>query len=294
MLVIASGIPSISVYYKQKIKPIKESAHQTTMSKRMERELKTVNPKLLYKRKRKNSLTEPVLLTGASSVGTASFTSTPPTVELNPSSPKTPPNSPLGILDNHAADHMFPRATPPLTAGNFIHNSTDSSSQPKSLETNEFNQVHSNSETGKSVIVNLSLTGSNLEDKRRLSRILEQVNQMRQLRERHNSYGSHESLEAKVENFKTSEMKRIEKLKRSRRILIKYKVYDFLKSPTTIWATIYHVVAFSLVAACLIVSIFPNMEHMHVLNRYFKDKIEVLDLLEYIVLFWFTAEYLLK
>ncbi|KAI2806667.1 Potassium voltage-gated channel sub KQT member 4 [Blomia tropicalis] len=139
----------------------------------------------------------------------------------------------------------------------------------------------------KSVIVNLSISGANLDhDKRRLSKLLREVNEMREIRDRHDSYASEQSLEANILKGEAFELKRINKIQRSKQLLFKYKVYDFLKRPASFGAMVYHVFAFILVAASLILSVYPALEN-HI------GKLDVLDILEKTVLFWFTTEYIL-
>lgn len=115
-------------------------------------------------------------------------------------------------------------------------------------------------ETGKSVIVNLALPGGTIDEKHRLTRLLREVNEMREIRERHDSYASEQSLEANILKNKDKELQRITKIQRSKKLLFKYKVYQYLKRPTSFAAMVYHVFAFILVASCLILSVFPAME----------------------------------
>lgn len=115
-------------------------------------------------------------------------------------------------------------------------------------------------ETSKSVIVNLALASGNIDEKHRLSRLLREVNEMREIRERHDSFASQQSLEANILKNRDKELQRINKIQRSKKLLFKYKVYQYLKRPTSFAAMVYHVFAFILVAACLILSVFPAME----------------------------------
>lgn len=135
-----------------------------------------------------------------------------------------------------------------------------------------------------SIYVNFNLNG-NIEQER-LSRLLKQVNELRALKERNDKFYSKESLEADIE-ANMDEMQLQSKIQRSKRLLFKYRVYDFLRRPTGIWSKLYHFGAFTLVLACLVISIYPNI------GRFF-GKLPVLEILEKSVLIWYTAEYVLR
>lgn len=148
-------------------------------------------------------------------------------------------------------------------------------------------------ETGKSVIVNLALPGGTIDEKHRLTRLLREVNEMREIRERHDSYASEQSLEANILKNKDKELQRITKIQRSKKLLFKYKVYQYLKRPTSFAAMVYHVFAFILVASCLILSVFPAMERQMGKTNFLPLQLPILDILEKTVLLWFTTEYIL-
>lgn len=247
--------------------------------KRLEREVKKVNSNLLYKptpieetklTKYFETNTKQTMNSNVDQC-TTSFTGGDDSLRI-------PPNSPnLVVIGAKPESHSG-------SDGVKIAQHSKSDSTTDSMK-----------QTDKSVLVNLSQTeNDSFSEKQRLSRLLQQVNQMRQLRNRHNSYASSGSFEARNETIKGVKLSKVARGKRVSCIKLKYKVYDFLKRPATIWAFLYHVMAFMLVSACLVVSIYPNVEHMRLLTEQFGDHIQVLDLLEKIVLLWYTAEYLLR
>ncbi|XP_075585391.1 potassium voltage-gated channel subfamily KQT member 1 isoform X4 [Dermatophagoides farinae] len=162
---------------------------------------------------------------------------------------------------------------------------------PPSLLSNQ-QQSGSTEDNGQSVVVNISPRGSTVQEKKRLSQILHEVQMMRKLRRRNDSFTTEGSFNARMERTKENISRRLDKMKQSKRLLFKYKVYEFFKRPSTFWATVYHVLAFILVMACLIVSIFPQVDSPYLDEM--GGKWKVLDFLEKIVVIWFSMEYLLR
>lgn len=166
-------------------------------------------------------------------------------VKLRSNNGRSPPDSAQSTTSSQGHTHSSPPMLSPLKA-QILPNASE-------LSAAEMNNRSS-------VIVNLALSGSSSEDKKRLSRLLREVNEMRNIRERHDSYASEQSLEANILKSEEMELQRINKMKRSKKLLFKYKVYDFLKRPASFAAMVYHIFAFILVAACLILSVYPAME----------------------------------
>lgn len=77
------------------------------------------------------------------------------------------------------------------------------------------------------------------------------------------------------------------KIARSKRLLLKYRVYNFLHRPVKLWSKIYHVLSFCLLFVCFFVSIYPG------LVEYLEER-PTLKILELIVLVWFSVEFLIK
>ncbi|OTF70819.1 potassium voltage-gated channel subfamily KQT-like protein [Euroglyphus maynei] len=274
------------------------------MSKSVERELKLIDSRMLYQPKR-NVNTEPVLL---NAVRTTELIEPPPTI-----------NQPQDQTAASPDDHESPDSSNPNVE---IRTEEDSATKPKQENTAQKNDVPANSvegeesfprtapmsippsllsnqqqsgnteENGHSVVVNISPRGSTVQEKKHLSQILHDVQMMRKLRRRNDSFSTEGSYDAKMERTKENISRRLDKMKQSKRLLFKYQVYEFFKRPSTFWATIYHVLAFLLVMACLIVSLFPQVD-----SPYLDDmggKWNVLDHLEKIVVIWFSIEYLLR
>ncbi|KPM08038.1 potassium voltage-gated channel subfamily KQT-like protein, partial [Sarcoptes scabiei] len=124
-----------------------------------------------------------------------------------------------------------------------------------------------------------------------LSLILDEVERKRKLRERQNSIVSNGSSNEKIEQTEENFSKKFDKFKRSKNLLLKYRIYEFLRRPSTLLATIYHFVAFILVMACLLVSVAPQMDKNF---QKWGGKSVILFILERIVVIWFSVEYLIR
>lgn len=260
--------------------------------RKVERELKSVQPKNLpYRRQRpfstnnpnnpsqfeSNKLKSERRMKGEDNLNKTATTGFNEEEEISKLSLDVPPNSPTSKLASGSETGTLDR--PPET--------------PTTITSEAIVEVPK-SETDKSVMVNLSLTGSNVEEKGRIQQMIGQIEQMREAKRRHESLGSNDTFEANYETIKGYRLPQAGKVKPTWCWMFKFKVYDFLKRPASIWAFFYHVMAFLLVASCLVVSVNPDVEHIHILEQIFGSKVEVLTLLEEVVLIWFTVEYLLR
>lgn len=230
---------------------------------RINRQLRTINPRTLYSKRRKNSAD--IMLLNSLSATENIFGNT------QSNNNHTEPES---KLPKPESEHTYEQSADmgnnvKLRAKQVVTPTTGKSSTPtRESAPPVMNQnlpkvstlPKTPSETSKSVIVNLALAGNNIEEKHRLTRLLREVNEMREMRERQDSFASEQSLEANILKNRDKELQRINKIQRSKKLLFKYKVYQYLKRPTSFAAMVYHVFAFILVAACLILSVFPAME----------------------------------
>ena len=262
------------------------------MSRSIERQLKSMNPRSLYRpsKWRKNSEADAMLLNSLTILESNSSiiqqqlsnnnnndnptTTMESATEVRPGSNKNKNKIPT-ISSNLSSSsyHLHPNyhnydklpqqhQSSNLTATSssksvLINLSEKSDQQKSSSETNEStSNAIPKSETSPASKIDNSSNNNNKND-RRLSRLLREVNERREIRDRHDSYASDVSLEANMLKNKELEQKKISKIQRSKRLLFKYKIYDFLKRPASFGAMIYHVLAFLLVFACLLLSIYP-------------------------------------
>ena len=263
------------------------------MSKRVERELKSIDSRMLYQPKQ-NITSEPVLL---NAVRTTELIDSPLTTNQSPDHTNAPPgNSESPNVEDSATEpkqentaHKVDTPDTKCVDGEESFPRTAQLSIPPSLLSNQ--QSGTTENNGQSVVVNISPRGSTVQEKKHLSQILHDVQMMRKLRRRKDSFATEGSFDDQMERTKDISQ-RFDKMERSKRLLFKYQVYEFFKKPSTLWATIYHVLAFILVMSCLIVSIFPQVDSPYLDEM--GGKWKVLDHLEKIVVIWFSMEYLLR
>ncbi|XP_027203641.1 potassium voltage-gated channel subfamily KQT member 3-like isoform X2 [Dermatophagoides pteronyssinus] len=267
------------------------------MSKSVERELKSIDSRMLYQPKQ-NITSEPVLL---NAVRTTELIDSPLTTNQSPDQTNAPPgNSESPNVEANAEDsatepkqentaHKVDTPDTKCVDGEESFPRTAQLSIPPSLLSNQ--QSGTTEDNGQSVVVNISPRGSTVQEKKHLSQILHDVQMMRKLRRRKDSFATEGSFDDQMERTKDISQ-RFDKMERSKRLLFKYQVYEFFKKPSTLWATIYHVLAFILVMSCLIVSIFPQVDSPYLDEM--GGKWKVLDHLEKIVVIWFSIEYMLR